>query len=397
MVIALDRSLRSYDLDKRLFVESCNLSKAMICPYLGKEIPRYQELGLDPDKVYRLYRDPAELEAAAPTFRNLPLLITHKAVSADEPAQQLVVGTTGDQVKFDPPYLKASIAAWTAQAIRAIESGHKEQLSCGYHYVADMTPGYAMGEYFDGRMTQLVGNHVALVEEGRCGPEVVVPDHLPPELKMRAKLAEALKPFLAKDADPEKLTVALDAAMKDCEAEDDEEEEEEEKKKKAADKKAKDKKAKDEKDDEEEEKKAKDKKAKDGDPDHRKDFESEKDKAKDAALAAAKDAGMVTADEMKAAIKAASDAAVARVEALHVARREVEPICGVDVALDSAEAVYGFALKQLKIDTKDVPPAAYKALLSVAKHKATPAPKLGMDCAAANAAIIWPGLAQIRA
>jgi hypothetical protein len=392
MSIALDRSLRSYDLDGHLSVEECNLSKAMVCPYFGREIPKYQELGLDPEKVYQLYRDPAELEAAAPTFHLKPLLIVHKAVSADQPAQELNAGAIG-AAAWKPPYLTAPIAIWTAEAARLVESGKKEQLSAGYRYRADMTPGMADGVPFDGIMRDIKANHVALVVEGRCGPDVVVPDELPPELKMRRpKLVEALKPFLAKDAD----LAALDAALVTAVDEKEEETEEEaaaRKKKEAADKKAKDgksakdaKSAKDGDDDEDEDdkKKAKDKKgAKDGNTD----FESDKDKG-------AKDG--ITQDQLDAAVAAGVKLAREQANDLHAAREEAAPICGV-VALDSGEAVRAFALKHLKVDIEGVPPSAYKALLSLARQKSTPAPRIAMDAAAANASTIWPVLARIRA
>src|SRR5882757_8188838 len=111
--LATDRSLRSKDVDGRLHVESCNISKANICPYLGREIPDGRRLGLDPQKIYYLYRDPAELAAAAPTFRNLPLLIKHVPVTADVPNSDMVVGTTGSEVNFSDPYLCTSLAVWT--------------------------------------------------------------------------------------------------------------------------------------------------------------------------------------------------------------------------------------------------------------------------------------------
>jgi hypothetical protein len=40
-----------------------------------------------------------------------------------------------------------------------------------------MTPGTSPeGEKYDGRMTQIVANHIALVEAGRAGPDVMVAD-----------------------------------------------------------------------------------------------------------------------------------------------------------------------------------------------------------------------------
>ena len=98
---------------------------------------------------------------------------------------------------------------------------------------------------------------------------------------------------------------------------------------------------------------------------------------------------------MNAAIKASNDATIARIEALHVARRAVEPIVGV-VAMDSADEVYGFALDHLKIERKGVHPSAYPTILALAVRKSAPPPRLGMDSAAANAASVWPIIGAIR-
>lgn len=77
--------------------------------------------------------------------------------------------------------------------------------------------------------------------------------------------------------------------------------------------------------------------------------------------------------------------AVAAERSLNDARREVEPIVGV-CAFDSAEAAYKAALDKLGVDTKDVPPAAYRSLLTLAKDRAAPpAPSFALDSADASA------------
>jgi Uncharacterized protein conserved in bacteria (DUF2213) len=49
--LAFDRaSVRTYDRDGRLHVEISNISKAAVNPYIGREIPDWKALGLDPDK-----------------------------------------------------------------------------------------------------------------------------------------------------------------------------------------------------------------------------------------------------------------------------------------------------------------------------------------------------------
>lgn len=174
--IAMDRSVRRYDADGHMFVETSRISKANVCPYAGREIPNYQRLGLDADRIYNLYRDPRELEKAADSFAGKPLLLQHKPISADDHPRDIVVGSIGDKVEFKAPYLIASLNVWDGQAIRLIETDKQKELSCGYRYEADMTPGRVDGKTYDGRMTNIQGNHLTLCAEGRAGPDVVVGD-----------------------------------------------------------------------------------------------------------------------------------------------------------------------------------------------------------------------------
>lgn len=198
-VLAFDRqSVRSVDADGRLHVALTNISKANVSPYYGSEIPGFSELGLDPAKVYNLWRDPAELEKGAKSFNNLPILRRHIQVSADAPSKEDVVGSIGSDVTFNSPYLCASLCFWDSEAIAGIESGQLEELSPAYRYTPDMTPGTTPdGEPFHGRMTNIIGNHLATVEVGRTGKDVVVADSTPFTNKqetpaMKTKLGRAL-------------------------------------------------------------------------------------------------------------------------------------------------------------------------------------------------------------
>ena len=135
-----------------------------------------KELGLEPDRIYKLYRDPQELAKAAPSFNGIQLLRKHVPVDADDHRKYDIVGTTGTDACFEAPYLRNSLIVWSQEGIDLIESEQQKELSAGYHYKADMTPGYADGEAYDGVMRGIEGNHVALVEEGRAGSDVVVGD-----------------------------------------------------------------------------------------------------------------------------------------------------------------------------------------------------------------------------
>ena len=175
--LAFDKaSARTIDKDGRMHVSRSNISKANVCPYMGKEIPGWQSLGLDANKIYRLYRDPQELAKGAATFNNLPILLDHTYVSAEKPEKERVIGSMSG-VEFDAPYLAADLCFWDKAVIDAINEESIEDISSAYHYKADMTPGTTPeGEAFDGVMRDIVGNHSALVEKGRVGSDVIVAD-----------------------------------------------------------------------------------------------------------------------------------------------------------------------------------------------------------------------------
>lgn len=387
LTLAFDRaSVRYKDVDGRLHVALNPISKANVCPYLGAEIPDFERLGLDPQRVYMLLRHPDELAKAAPTFNNLQLLMRHVPVNSREPQREITVGSTGTDCTWDAPYLKNSLVVWDQEAIDAIENDEQKELSPAYRYTAEMTPGEYEGLQYDGIMRDIIGNHVALVVEGRQGSDVVIGDsklEIEPvrlttrsQLVMHGALAAYVLPKLAQDAQVDltgalkgvnkanaksstpaiaaavtaltkgKLaqdadisdiaevveavaTLAASAAESDELAQDEDDEDEDDKEKPAMD---------------------------EDDMDPR---------------------GGVTTPAMDAAIKAATSAAVktavAKVEAIHEAKRDVQPVVGeIVTAMDSAADVYKLALDTMKVDTTDVPPAAFRALFH-SVHKAQPA------------------------
>jgi|GEM_PF-2969575 len=176
--VAFDKeTVRKVDHDGRLRVSVANISKAAVNPYLGSEIPEWENLSLDPKKVYRLYRDPEEISKAVDTANSIPILDEHKPSTAEDHPTDLVIGSTGSDATFDAPFLRNSLVFYTKDAIDDIENDDRRQLSASYRYDADMTPGVTPeGEVYDGVMRALRFNHIALVEDGRCGPSVMVGD-----------------------------------------------------------------------------------------------------------------------------------------------------------------------------------------------------------------------------
>jgi len=185
---AFDRSARSIDANGNLRVLTSNISKAAINPYYGHEIPDWQSLGLQEKKVYRLFRDPEELKLGADTFAGLPILSKHVPISADAPKPELVIGALGSDIQFDEPYLTGDLTFWDGKAIAGIETKQVRELSCAYRYVPVMEGGNYQGQAYDGRMTQIQGNHLALVEHGRAGSDVVVADSNPFKLNKGNKM-----------------------------------------------------------------------------------------------------------------------------------------------------------------------------------------------------------------
>lgn len=418
--LALDRAtVRTMDVDGRMHVAMTPISKANVCPYYGKEIPNADALGLIRDKVYHLLRHPDELAKAAPTFNGIQLMQRHVPVSATDTQKWDVVGCTGTDAVFEPPYLKNSLAVWDASAIAGIETNEQRELSSSYRYVADMTLGEYEGVRYDGVMRDIVGNHVALVEAGRAGADVLVGDSLPTELNpmklskkavaMRAALGAYLRPRLAQDGALPQLRaivkgnkkpefVAMDAksVFKDADidlvqltnvlklaadeadededdegANDEEEEEDKESEKEKSKDRARDKakdrakdKAKDKAKDED-----KDEEDKKGEDEEEDDDEKEKDdrKASDAALEQRVRRNTLT-----------------EFRAIREAEEAVRPLVGSVVAMDSAEEVYRYALDHMGIDSKGIHASALPAMVGMAKELRPKTIRVAMDAASAE-------------
>jgi len=86
-----------------------------------------------------------------------------------------VQGVIGQDVHFDGEYLRGNIKVFSESLARLIEAG-KRELSAGYTCRYDMTPGEWNGVKYDGVQRDIRGNHLALVQEGRMGPDVAVLD-----------------------------------------------------------------------------------------------------------------------------------------------------------------------------------------------------------------------------
>lgn len=379
--LAFDRaSVRTIDGNGRLQIAKTNISKANVCPYYGKEIPNYEKLGLEPDKIYQLYRHPDELKKAAHTFNNIPVLNRHVPDFPSDPPREFRVGATHSNCEFDGTYLTVGMTIYDESAMAGIETGEQRELSASYQYVADMTPGATPdGVPYDGIMRDLVGNHEALVPEGRAGSDVLVADSLPTGIKrmseLTKKLMAAIKPLLAKDAKPEEIEEAVEKVAKDEEtrAERDNESEAERLKR-----------------EERELKEREERENKDRERDIAEDEETEEEKkereAKEKAAKDEEDKDKVSKTAMDSAIRLAADSARRNAQAdfrkLREAEQAVRPLIGDVIAMDSADDVYRTALEQSGVDIKGVHPSAFPALVQMAiSQKQNSRPAIAQDSA----------------
>lgn len=425
ITVAFDATARTYDANGWLHISRSHISKACVNPYYGREIPGFQQLGLDPERVYYMLRDPEELRRAAPTFARIPILNKHIVLSDfqgmnEKKKKEHWVGSVGSDVEFLAPYLDADTCIVDADAIAGIESDVQREFSCCYRYVPVMTTGIYEGQKFDGIMTQIEANHLALVESGRAGNDVLAADNKLRENSpmKRTKLGNSLIvalttafPTLAQDKlepivgvarrksfnkpacgdaimamdsklDRKQVEVVMDALVDVDDPEPTKKDNEEpEGAKDCAECHGKDgkhgkdcKMGKDsEEDDEEEEEpkvKAKDKKAKDAEP--------------------------VTKEAMDSALAAQRQ----QFKDADQAKRDVRPVVGDVVAMDSAAEIYGFALDQMSIDHKGVTEvAALKAMFKLgAERRDAPAVAvMAMDSDSVSEAIkVFPGLGGMK-
>jgi hypothetical protein len=155
------------DDDGRLRLAGALLTQAGVSRYKGAELLRDgRARGIDPNKIYRLFRPADELRRAAAGFAGVPLLARHAHVTAASPQPSLVCGVVGNPV-FRSPYLTADVTVWTRDAINDLKTGIKPQLSAAYNFSADMDPGEFGGMRYDGVMRDIAPNHIAIVERSR--------------------------------------------------------------------------------------------------------------------------------------------------------------------------------------------------------------------------------------
>lgn len=150
------------------------IARTGVMLYAQGEVP----VAAGADGIIRIHRDPEDVFApsAIASFNGKPVCNDHPPQKVDPLTwRQYSVGVVlnprrGDGALYDSDFLYADLLIQDENAIRDIFEG-KREISAGYDAeYAQLAPG-------EGRQHLIVGNHVALVDKGRCGPKCYVGDH----------------------------------------------------------------------------------------------------------------------------------------------------------------------------------------------------------------------------
>ncbi len=155
-----------------LVIEKARIARTGIQDYFAGELGLTDRDHMDIVKVLR----PAEevfKDESMKTFANKPITNTHPegGIINSSNAKTFTVGFTGSSVTRDGDFLIADLTITDIHMIEDIEAGRK-QISNGYR--SGLVETKDEGAEF--KQIDIKGNHIAIVDTGRCGPACKVTD-----------------------------------------------------------------------------------------------------------------------------------------------------------------------------------------------------------------------------
>jgi hypothetical protein len=138
------------------------ISRSGLLSYFGADGKEHVEYRPD-DEVFD--------QASIDSFKLLPLTNNHPSTLLDTTTAKMhTVGAVGESVRRDGDFLRTQMLIHDRDAISAARAG-RSQLSAGYSCELEFTPGVFGGRRYDAIQRNIRGNHVALVDVARAGPE----------------------------------------------------------------------------------------------------------------------------------------------------------------------------------------------------------------------------------
>jgi uncharacterized protein len=162
---------RELDENGYLLVRGCPISSYGIFDYGAGQL----DMPGDPNRIVKVYRPESAVNDpnAIASFKNVPLINDHEMLSgfsndstATAPEKYGVSGVLTANVYYDAPWMRGDIKVFSREMQDALKSGKKD-LSLGYSCDFIEQPGVWNNQPYEAVQTNLRGNHIALVDEGR--------------------------------------------------------------------------------------------------------------------------------------------------------------------------------------------------------------------------------------
>lgn len=138
------------------------------------------ELGRPDLKVVRVYRPEEEVfnKDSLSSFAHKPITIEHPPVLVDAGNwKKYASGQIGDEIARDGDFIRVPMMIADQKAIDAINAG-KVELSMGYTCDIEFIDGVAPdGQSYNAVQRNIRGNHLAIVDSARGGPQLRVIDY----------------------------------------------------------------------------------------------------------------------------------------------------------------------------------------------------------------------------
>lgn len=161
--------------DDGYLVVDARVARIGIQRYLGSEVGKPELPFVD------VYRPPEEVFStdSLASFAHRPVTNDHppEAVTADN-WKKYAVGASVDEIRRDGDFVRVPLMVADANAIADVQAG-KRELSNGYRCELKFEPGITPdGQTYDAVQTNIRGNHIAIVQNGRAGSECRIGDGL---------------------------------------------------------------------------------------------------------------------------------------------------------------------------------------------------------------------------
>ena len=188
-------SERHIDDNGYMHVDRSPILRTGILEYYGSELlPKDEEdnftadsidgFKIDPDKVYKVYISEEELRKAADSFQLLPITDDHTWLGDEgKDAKDYQQGSTGENAYVEDGFLYVPLKFTGKEIVEEVENHEKEELSASYYnrFIKSDNPDY------DFLAVDIKGNHLALVDKGRCGSAVRVLNSIKEKKEMANK------------------------------------------------------------------------------------------------------------------------------------------------------------------------------------------------------------------